>query len=69
MIFPYWLFREILKLFLVVLLRVVFRLYEGRGVDVPCTVSQVLRHLGETWAVSCNGMVMGEVVRGLSLGS
>ena len=32
MIFPYWLCREILKLFLVVLLRVVFRLYEGRGV-------------------------------------
>ena len=35
--------------------------------DVPCTVLQVLRHLGEPWAVSCNGMVMREVVRGLSL--
>ena len=34
MIFPCWLCREILKLFLVVLLRVVFRLYEGRGVGV-----------------------------------
>ena len=32
MIFPCWLCRETLKLFLVVLLRVVFRLYEGRGV-------------------------------------
>ena len=36
--------------------------------DFPCTVSQVFRHLGEPWAVSCNGMVMGEVVTGLSLG-
>ena len=37
--------------------------------DFPCTVSQVLRHLGDPWAVSCNGMVMGEVVTGFSLGS
>ena len=36
--------------------------------DFPYTVSQVFRHLGELWAVSCNGMVMGEVVTGLSLG-
>ena len=34
MIFPCWLCREILKIFLVVLLRVVFRLYEGIGVGV-----------------------------------
>ena len=66
MIFPCWLCREILKLFLVVLLRVVFRLYEGRGVGVH---KYLIRHLGEPWAVSCDRMVMGEVVTGLSLGS
>ena len=71
MIFPWWLCREILKLFLVVLLRIVFRFYEGNFLeawDCPCTVSQVFRHLGESWAVSCNGMVMGEVVKGLRSG-
>ena len=71
MIFPCWLCREILKLFLVVLLRVVFRFYEGNFLEAwgcPRTVSQVFRYLEESWAVSCNGMVMGEVVMGLRSG-
>ena len=65
MIFPCWLCREILKLFLVVLLRVVFRLYEGRGVGVH----KYFDILESQDVVSCDGMVMGEVVTGLSLRS
>lgn len=64
MIFPCWLCREILKLFLVVLLRVVFRLYEGRGVGFSMHSFTSISTSWRAMAVISNGMVMGEVVRG-----